>query len=108
MGKHSKKEKEFTSKLSGRLQVPVVATDGTGCLEAELECNKLNYRITVKKLSSAILYGHFHLGGNGVNGPVIKDLSPFKKHGKCKYLSKGNWCKDGNQPLTKEIGRAHV
>jgi len=65
----------FTTTLSGFQEVPQVITTATGTGTFVLTAAGLQYDITVRNLSGALITGaHFHFGAPGVSGPVIEPI----------------------------------
>ncbi len=67
----------FTASLSGSQSVPPAVSNGTGTAWAVLDMSTrtLTYRVTYAELDSTFTDAHFHLGGAGVNGPVVEPIT---------------------------------
>lgn len=93
-----KKAKVFISVLSGKNEVPPNCSKAKGTLKAILSENKdkLKFELDTCGLKN-ITGAHFHLGGKGFNGPIVKHI----KIDKCTGKAKGVWSKDDcKEPLT--------
>jgi hypothetical protein len=64
--------------MSGANENPGVVTGATGTCEVFVNSAQgtVNYRVEVFNLPSGATGGHFHVGGRGVNGPIVIDLAP--------------------------------
>jgi hypothetical protein len=64
--------------LSGSAENPGVLTGATGTCEVfvNVQQQTVNYTVDVFNLPSGATGGHFHVGGVGLNGPVVVDLTP--------------------------------
>lgn len=60
--------------MSGSQEVPSVTTTAKGTGAYTLTRAGLGFNISVNGLSGAITGAHFHFGGSGVSGPVVRDL----------------------------------
>lgn len=60
--------------LTGNQQTPPVTTTASGSVALYTVSTGLQYFITVNGLSGAITGAHFHYGGIGESGPVVKDI----------------------------------
>ena len=92
----------FTVLLDGSQENPAVSSSGKGAGYAILngERNDLRYRFTYYGLSGPLTAGgHFHFGGRGRNGPVVKGIAVS---GEPAFNSlDGNWsASDATQPIT--------
>ena len=66
----------FSSMLSGLNEVPPVVTSATGTGSFTLTSTGLQYDITLRNLSGAVITGaHFHRGDVGVSGPVVEPIT---------------------------------
>lgn len=76
MGIHAAAQAEahFTARMDGLQENPPVVTGatGTGCFT--LSSQGLHFAVTVNGLSGPITAAHFHVGGRGVNGGVLRDI----------------------------------
>ncbi len=63
----------FTAGLSGGNENPGVVTGsvGTGTVSVNLASQVVTYRIDVYNMPVGVTAGHFHVGAQGVNGPVV-------------------------------------
>jgi hypothetical protein len=68
----------LTATLSGASETPAVLTGGAGSAEVfvNLSTRVITYRIEVFNMPTPTTAGHFHVGGPGVAGPVVIDLTP--------------------------------
>lgn len=69
----------LTTVLSGGNEAPDrILTGGTGTAEVfvDLATKSITYAIKIFNLPSGTRAGHFHVGGPGVAGPVVIDLTP--------------------------------
>jgi hypothetical protein len=64
--------------MSGANENPGVVTGATGTCEVFVNVAQqtVNYRVEVFNLPSGATGGHFHVGSQGLNGPVVVDLTP--------------------------------
>jgi hypothetical protein len=92
----------FSVMLDGSQESPPVTTAGKGAGYAVLngERNDLRYRVTYHGLSGPLTAGgHFHLGGHGRNGAVVKGIAVSGDS--ASGTVDGDWAtSDGTQPLT--------
>lgn len=77
--------------LRGNQEVPPVVTNMFGYAKIRIDPNRcyLRYKIKVRFPSSNIIAAHFHLGEQGVNGPILLNLNTFMRRGNY-FVSKGN------------------
>jgi len=69
----------LTAVLSGANETPAaVITGATGTAEVfvNLATQTVTYKVEVFNLPTGAVGGHFHVGGPGVGGPVVVDLTP--------------------------------
>ncbi len=87
--------KSLGATLRGDQEEPAVETvaEGIGSFHLSKDHKKLKFSIKVTNLSSQLDAAHFHQGGVGVNGPVLRPIQ-FKQKGPC-WVAKGFW-KDNN------------
>ena len=66
----------FSARLSGRQEVPPVATSGTGIAHFKLseDGSALYYALIVENLQN-VTAAHIHLAPRGVNGPIVVPLA---------------------------------
>ena len=66
----------FSARLSGRQEVPPVATSGTGIAHFKLseDGSALYYALIVENLQN-VTAAHIHLAPRGVNGPIVAPLA---------------------------------
>ena len=66
----------FSARLSGRQEVPPVATSGTGIAHFKLseDGNALYYALIVENLQD-VTAAHIHVAPRGVNGPIVVPLA---------------------------------
>ena len=64
--------------LSGANENPGIVTGATGTCEVFVNTAQqtVSYTVEVFNLPTGATGGHFHVGGPGVNGPVVVDLLP--------------------------------
>jgi hypothetical protein len=69
--------RNFVAPLSGREEVPPVATRATGVATFKLSADgsELSYRLIAANIEN-VTQAHIHLGAAGVNGPVVVWLYP--------------------------------
>ena len=92
--------KSLNATLRGDQEEPEVETDakGVGFFYLSKDHKRLKYSIKVVGLSSELTAAHFHQGGVGVNGPVLRPIE-FKRKGSF-WVAKGFWnSKDQEDPL---------
>lgn len=67
----------FTVPLTGQQQVPPVQSEGSGTanLTYDPSTKVLTWSIAYNGVSSPVTMAHFHMGGQGKNGPVVFWLS---------------------------------
>ncbi|MDH4066395.1 MAG: CHRD domain-containing protein [Acidobacteriota bacterium] len=68
----------LTATLSGSSETPGVLTGAAGSAEVfvNLATQAVNYRIDIFNIPTQTTAGHFHVGGPGLAGPVVVDLTP--------------------------------
>lgn len=68
----------LTAVLSGGNETPVVITGAAGSAEVfvNLATRNVSYEVKVFNIPTTTTAGHFHVGGPGVAGPVVVDLTP--------------------------------
>jgi hypothetical protein len=94
----------FEASFSGAQEVPPDTFKGGGTAVVVLEKGRgqIDYWITYRGLSDSATLGHFHTGGVGVAGPVVKNLVTVKAP-RSNTLN-GSWkFTDGTQPLTNAL-----
>src|SRR5688572_774578 len=69
----------FTARLTGDNEVPAVTTDGQGLgiFTFDEKKSTLYVSVSINNLSGPITGIHIHEGAEGVNGPVVYNLTPF-------------------------------
>jgi hypothetical protein len=67
----------FTAALSGSNEVPGVLTGsvGTGTVSVNLATRVVTYRIDVYNMPVGTTASHFHVGGEGLAGPVVVNFT---------------------------------
>jgi hypothetical protein len=67
----------FTAALHGGNEVPGVSTGsvGTGTVSVNLATQVVTYRIDVYNMPVGTTASHFHVGANGVAGPVVVNFT---------------------------------
>ena len=94
----------FEASFSGAQETPPNALKGGGTAVVVLNKGRgeIDYWITYRGLSDSATGGHFHTGGVGVGGSVVRNLFSGKAP-KSTTLS-GSWkFTDGTQPLTNAL-----
>ncbi len=95
----------FTADLDGSQEVPAVTTTagGTGYIVLSPDRSTIEYSVTYRDLSGTLTAGgHFHTGGLGANGGVVKGIGTSGDPA-ANFL-KGQWkSTDGTQPLTSAL-----
>jgi hypothetical protein len=95
----------FTADLDGSQEVPAVATTAgaTGYIVLSPDRSTVEYNVTYRDLSGTLTAGgHFHAGGVGANGAVVKGIGTSGDPA-ANFL-KGQWkSTDGTQPLTPAL-----
>ena len=62
---------EFTARLAGTKEVPVVSTVARGEFRAYVSGNTIHYLLRYSRLEGAVTQAHVHLGQPGVNGGIM-------------------------------------
>ena len=67
----------FTAALSGGNQNPGVVTGsvGTATVSLNMATQVVTYRVDVYNMPVGVTAGHFHVGAQGVNGPVVVNFT---------------------------------
>ncbi len=95
----------FTADLDGSQEVPSNTTTGggTGTFVLSTDRTRIAYDITYRDLTGTLTAGgHFHTGGAGVNGPVVKGIG-VSGDPAANSLS-GTWSDTAaTQPLTRAL-----
>lgn len=75
-------QRNFAAPLSGRQEVPVRDTNGTGVATFKLnkEGTALSFKLIVANIDG-VTQAHIHCGAEGVNGPVVAFLFGFVAEG---------------------------
>lgn len=94
-----------TARFDGRSEVPAITNNAKATASLVATSTGLTYNITVTGLSGVITGAHFHQGGIGVNGPVVKNItSSFTG-----TTATGTWgTTDPTQPFTDSLRAALV
>ena len=95
--------KSLNATLRGDQEEPAVETiaKGVGFLYLSKDHKRLKYSIKVINLSSELTAAHFHQGGVGVNGPILRPIE-FIQRG-TSWVAKGFWnSKDQANPLNSK------
>jgi hypothetical protein len=90
-----------TARLDGAQEVPPVVTPakGTASLSLNHARTELTFDITVQGLSSPMTLAHFHRSPAGVNGPVVRTITPdFNGN-----TATGVWRATDGEPLTPAL-----
>jgi hypothetical protein len=68
----------LTATLSGANETPALLTGGAGTAEVfvNLSTQVVTYKIEIFNMPTVANAGHFHVGGPGLAGPVVVDLTP--------------------------------
>jgi hypothetical protein len=68
----------LTATLSGSNETPAVLTGAAGSAEVfvNLAQRTVSYEIEIFNIPTVTTGGHFHVGGSGLAGPVVVDLTP--------------------------------
>jgi CHRD domain-containing protein len=76
-GPSSSSAKEFSARLTGDKEVPLVDTDATGRirLTANSQQDALDYQLSVSNLNGVATGAHIHRGSAGTNGPIVANLN---------------------------------
>ena len=85
----------FTANLTGDQENPAVTTSATGTGSFKLTATGLEFDITVEGLTFTA--AHFHNGAIGVNGGVVRTITPDFAGGK---TASGIWTSTDGEPLT--------
>ncbi len=95
----------FTADLDGSQEVPAVTTTAgaTGYIVLNPDRSTIEYSVTYRDLSGTLTAGgHFHTGGVGANGAVVKGIGTSGDPA-ANFLQ-GQWkSTDGTQPLTPAL-----
>ena len=96
-----RQETIFRANLSGRNEVPPNNSIASGSVVAKLSDNekRLNFVVRSSGYNTPIISAHFHLGGPGVNGPVVKTININPLTGD----ASGSWTLGDNEPLTSAL-----
>jgi len=86
-----------TASLDGAQEVPPVATAATGTGSCVLTGAGIVFDATVEGLSSPMTLAHFHNAATGVNGPVVRTITPDFAGGN---TATGTWTPADGEPLT--------
>jgi len=94
-----------SARLDALQEVPRVTNNAKGTATLTANAAGVNYDITVNGLSGAIMAAHFHRGGIGVAGPVVKTITTnFTGN-----TATGTWgTADATEPFTEELRAALV
>jgi CHRD domain len=90
--------------LTGDQQVPPVETRGAGAAAFEVARDRsgIKFQVAARNLSGDVLEAHIHLGGPGVNGPVVVGLFEGSASGK-EFFTSGTFTPaDQTGPLAGE------
>jgi subtilisin family serine protease len=71
---------EAAGQLLGANEVPPVTTDTTGSfsIRYDVDQNELDFTVTVQPTATTpitVIGAHIHVGAEGVNGPIVRDLA---------------------------------
>ena len=68
----------LSATLSGASETPALLTGAAGSAEVfvNLSTQVVTYRVDVFNMPTVTTAGHFHVGGPGLAGPVVVDLTP--------------------------------
>jgi len=68
----------LSATLSGANETPALLTGAAGTAEVfvNLSTQVVTYRVDVFNMPTVTTAGHFHVGGPGLAGPVVVDLTP--------------------------------
>lgn len=64
----------FVASLSGANEVPAADPDGSGVAQVTFVGTTVNYTINVQNITLPPVMQHIHIGGAGVNGPIVINL----------------------------------
>ncbi len=94
-----------SARLDALQEVPRVTNNAKGTATLTATPTGVNYDITVNGLSGAIMGAHFHRGGIGVAGPIVKTITTnFTGN-----TAIGTWgTADATDPFTEELRAALV
>ncbi|MCB9462180.1 MAG: CHRD domain-containing protein [Candidatus Eisenbacteria bacterium] len=88
--------------LTGDQEEPPVASAGVGTGSATLTTQGLVLNATVDGLTGVFTASHFHSGETGVNGGVVRDLSPAFAGGHAEDV----WSPADSSPLTNALAQS--
>lgn len=91
----------FTAMLSGKNEIPIVSTKGTGGGVLTLNDSEtmLTYAIGASGLSGPMTAAYFHIAPAGANGPVVRNLTiDFNNN-----VAIGTWRNTDTEPLTPAL-----
>ncbi len=88
----------FTANLTGDQENPAVTTSATGTGAFKLTETGLEFNITVEGLTFTA--AHFHNGATGVNGGVVRTITPDFTGGN---TASGIWTSTDTEPLTPAL-----
>lgn len=71
----AEEEKQFSTQMSGKEEVPLAQTNATGMAELKLsdDGNSLSYKLTISGIDNVTM-AHLHMAPKGSNGPVVVTL----------------------------------
>lgn len=95
----------FIAVMLGKNEVPPVDVDasGGGMFILNETQDSLFFWIRICELTCPFTAAHFHNGAAGVNGPVVKTLTPlFVQEGES-YVAQGVWTSSDAEPLTPAL-----
>ena len=70
----------FITRLSGAEEVPPRVTPASGIAIVSSDGNQISYSVGVSNITNVVA-AHIHLGGPGVNGPIVLTLSSTSRPG---------------------------
>lgn len=93
--------------LNGNNEVPPNNSAGTGSGRGTLSPDKkrFTFEVSVNNLTGPVMSAHFHRGGPGENGPIVKTLTFQQLPGMpSAWISRGVWRSDDPmEPLTDSL-----
>jgi hypothetical protein len=88
-----------TANLTGAQEVPPVPTPATGTGSCVLTGAGVEFDATVEGLTGPIVLAHFHNAPAGMNGPVVRTITPNFTG----FTATGTWAAGDPEPLTPAL-----